>query len=151
MLVHQGLLPVSHPKEGLSREQLPLPSSLHVTLLPHSDKCSGPSAGTEGHPHVPAARASQGSTIHTSDFSYRYLVPPGGWDTSVPWTAGQCTEGHRTGTRTVFGASSGQGMLLCGQGSALVPPGPSQSSSPTMGFLLYIAHSEGPSGPQSYS
>lgn len=30
VLVPRWLLPVSHPKEGLSREQLPLPSSLHV-------------------------------------------------------------------------------------------------------------------------
>lgn len=49
--------------------------------------------------------------------------------TASPWARDRSRAGQQGGTRTVSGpASTGQRTLLCRQGSALVPPGPSQSS-----------------------
>lgn len=59
------LFPGSHPKDGLSREQLPLPravgrSSVHIALLPRTDKCSGPSCWDRGPPPCASSRAVPG-------------------------------------------------------------------------------------------
>lgn len=134
--------PVSHPKKAV-QEQLPLPravgrSSLHITAPAHSQGLGsillGQRQGVPGlsNPHQRLSLKISGAT--------RWLGH-----------RGQTTAGQQDGTRTVFGGT-GQRTLFRSQGSALIPPGPSQfSSSPTVGLLLYIAHGEGPSGPQSYS
>lgn len=49
--------------QSRGKEQPPHPSA------PAHGQCSVHPAGTQGHPHVPAAGVSQGSAIHTSDFS----------------------------------------------------------------------------------
>lgn len=163
--------PVRHPKEGLglSREQLPLPravgrSSLHISLLPHTDKCWGPSCWDRAtpmcqQPGCPRALQSTPGTFLKEIWCHQVA------GTQVSPRAGpQAGDRPRLDSRTAQGRrlepqAQGRGhfsalfsALLCRQGSALIPPGPSQfTSSLTTGLLLYIAHSEGPSGPRSYS